>query len=96
MNQISSEKAKVKNDSRAVTSDVHRYPRLGLRESGWERENGRERYVSDLNTNDVKVFEECDFMGDMRPSKVERVLLEGESEKNDRKMKSYKRQVTKL
>lgn len=35
-------------------------------------------------------------MGDMRPSKVERVLLEGESEKNDRKMKSDKRQVTKL
>lgn len=80
---------KVKNSDQIPSSNI-RYPRLGLKESGWERRR-REIYVSYLHTDDVKVLKECDFIGEMRPSKVERVLLEGESLKKGQKNEAGKK-----
>lgn len=45
----------------------------------------REICVSYLCTDDVNVFQECDFISEMRPSKVEHVLLEDELEEQKKK-----------
>lgn len=55
----------------------------------------REICVSYLCTDDVNVFQECDFISEMRPSKVEHVLLEDELEEQKRQNQKKKKELNK-